>query len=313
MAVFIEKKPLLVRNGIVQQLKQAANSLTIQEWNNVVNTLKTQANLTVEYLEKLHRSLFGIWGTDPNELQEFVDEGVIYDILAQIEELRGAATLKTNFYGKADEAINKGDFLMFGGVQGDHILFVKADMQSPGFISEFIVGVAESNLAQGEFGYARWFGKVEELPIDEPPGTLLYVSGTTPGGYALTPPTNGPHILMAVVEKQRTGNANNGVILVRPTLGTSLNGLDDVNISNVQDQDILRYDAASEHFTNVYANKVVASAAEPVDNKRNDIWFIVEEALFILSGGLFSSTLTETLDGGTFDSVPTESISGGLF
>jgi hypothetical protein len=81
MAIFLEKKPLLIRNGIVEQLKQAANSLTIQEWNVVVNTLKLQTNLTTEYLEKLHRALFGGWNNNTTEMQEFLDQGVINTLL----------------------------------------------------------------------------------------------------------------------------------------------------------------------------------------------------------------------------------------
>lgn len=273
MAVFLEKKPLLVRNGIVQQLKQAANSLTIQEWNNVVNTLKTQTNLTVEYLEKLHRALFGIWEANTSDLQEFVDEGIIYDILAQIEEIKDGATLKTNFYGKADEAITKGDFIMFGGAQGDHILFKKADVNSEGFIPEYIMGVAESTMAQGDFGYVRWFGPVQDLELKEndeniEEGKLLWV-GQTPGTYTTTEPAVGSRILMAVIEKASTGNAANGVMLVRPTIGNS----HDFNIVNAQDGDFLRYDSTSKHFKNITANKVVVSETEPTNNESNDLWF----------------------------------------
>jgi hypothetical protein len=82
MAVFLEKKPTLVRNGIVEQVKQAANSLTIQEWNQVVNTLKLQANVTVEYLEKLHKALFGTYTSVTTGLNEFEDEGVINTLLS---------------------------------------------------------------------------------------------------------------------------------------------------------------------------------------------------------------------------------------
>jgi hypothetical protein len=82
MAVFLEKKHTLVRNGIVEQVKQAANSLTIQEWNQVVNTLKLQANVTVEYLEKLHKALFGTYTSVTTGLNEFEDEGVINTLLS---------------------------------------------------------------------------------------------------------------------------------------------------------------------------------------------------------------------------------------
>jgi hypothetical protein len=268
MAVFLEKKPTLVRNGIVEQVKQAANSLTIQEWNQVVNTLKLQANVTVEYLEKLHRALFGTYTSATTGLNEFEDEGVIFTLLEIIADAKEIGTLKTNFYGKADEAITAGDFVMFGGTQGDHILFKKADVNSVGFIPEYIVGVAESTMVQGDFGYVRWFGQVANLPLTPAAGTLLWI-GQTPGSYTTTEPTIGPRILMAVVEKQRTGNANNGIMLVRPSLGSSHS----FNITNPTDGQFLRYDAASSHFKNMTANKVVVSQTEPDDNKSNDLWF----------------------------------------
>jgi hypothetical protein len=329
MAIFLEKKPTLIRNGIVEQVKQAANSLTIQEWNNVVNTLKLQSNLTVEYLEKLHRSLFGLWGSNTTELQEFLDEGVIYTLLNAITNIRNelanalndaalTATLKTNFYGKADEAITKGDFIMFGGTQGDHILFVKANVNAIGFIPEYIVGVAESNMAKGDFGYVRWFGQVTELALTPPAGTLLWV-GQTPGSFTTTKPTSGPRILMAVVEKQSTGNASNGIMLVRPTLSSA----GELDLENAQDGDFVRYDAASGYFKDIKANKVVVAETIPTDNKDNDIWFDLAPEVYVnnnvivytsISGGEFdTSSYTNTLSGGTFDVAPVNIITGGNF
>jgi hypothetical protein len=273
MAIFLEKKPILIRNGIVEQIKQAANSLTIQEWNQVVNTLKFQTNVTVEYLEKLHRALFGSYNSATTGLNEFEDEGVIFTLLQIIADAKEIGTLKTNFYGKADEAITKGDFIMFGGTQGDHILFVKANLTASGFIPEYIVGVAESSMAQGDFGYVRWFGQVLDLQLKVgedhvPEGTLLWV-GQTPGSFTITKPTSGPRILMAVVEKASQGNNSNGIMLVRPTLSSA----GELDTDNAQDGDFVRYDAASGYFKNVKANKVVASNTTPSDNKNNDIWF----------------------------------------
>jgi hypothetical protein len=276
MAFTIEQKPTLVRNGIVQQLKQAANSLTIQEWNQVVNTLKTQANITVDYIEKLHRVMFGSWTSETTGIHELFDAGVVFHLLNEIETIRGAATLKTNFYGKADEAITKGDFIMFGGAEGDHILFVKANINAEGFIPEYIVGVAESNLEKGAFGYVRWFGKVEglQLKVDNEhieEGTLLWV-GETPGSYTTVKPTSGPRILMAVVEKASAGNNSNGIMLVRPTL----TGAGELDVENAVNGDFLRYDAVTEHYKNVAASKILASQNTPMQNVNNDIWFDIE-------------------------------------
>jgi hypothetical protein len=324
MAFTIDKKPTLVRNGIVQQLKQAANSLTIQEWNQVVNTLKTQANVTVEYIEKLHRVMFGSWSSETTGVYELFNEGVIFHLLNIIENAQELGTLKTNFYGKADQDITAGDFVMFGGVQGDHILFKKADINAEGFINEWIMGVAESNMTQGVFGNVRWFGQVANLSLDVPAGTLLWV-GSTPGAYTTTKPVSGPRILMAVVEKQRTGNASNGIMLVRPTLS----GAGELDVDNATDADFLRFDLATGHYKNIKANKVVASAEAPNDNKAHDIWFDLSNGDFIvvnpplpapeivyntISGGNFTSTsFTNTLSGGTFNETPANIITGGNF
>ena len=274
MAIFIDKKPYLIRNAIAEQLKQAANSLTIKEWNEVVNTLKLQTNITVEYLEKLHRSLFGTWNSQTSGVNEYLDEGIIYTLFQLVQQIQQATTLKTDFYGKADEAITKGDFIMFGGAQGDHILFRKADLTVNGFIPEYIMGVATTTMASGDFGYIRWFGQVTGLSLKDandnnlPDETLLWV-GSPAGKYAYVEPTVGPRILMAVIEKASTGNSNNGIILVRPVLGTS----HEFNIVNATDGQFLRYDDVSKHFKNITANKIVTSNSAPTENKNGDIWF----------------------------------------
>lgn len=274
MAIFIDKKPYLIRNAIAEQLKQAANSLTIKEWNEVVNTLKLQTNITVEYLEKLHRSLFGTWNSQTSGVNEYLDEGIIYTLFQLVQQIQQATTLKTDFYGKADEAITKGDFIMFGGAQGDHILFRKADLTVNGFIPEYIMGVATTTMASGDFGYVRWFGQVTGLSLKDandnnlPDETLLWV-GSPAGKYAYVEPTVGPRILMAVIEKASTGNSSNGIILVRPVLGTS----HEFNIVNATDGQFLRYDNTSKHFKNITANKIVTSNSAPTENKNGDIWF----------------------------------------
>jgi hypothetical protein len=235
-----------------QQVRAALSNGTFGNTDSVLSEVKSKLTIIKDYF-------------DAN--QEQVD-----DIVGDIEDLQDGASLKLAFYGKANENITKGDFLMFGGVQGDHILLVKADLNASGFIPEFIVGVAETTLLQGEFGRAIWFGELSGLPIDEPAGTLLYV-GQTPGTYVVGKPATGPKILMAVVEKQRTGNASNGEILIRPSLGSSLSDLNDVAITEQQDGDILRYDGQTSKYVNVKSNKIVVSDTEPSQNKDNDLWF----------------------------------------
>lgn len=51
----VDKKPKLIKNAIPDQLKTGANSLTIHEWNQIINILKTQANLNTDFLETVQR------------------------------------------------------------------------------------------------------------------------------------------------------------------------------------------------------------------------------------------------------------------
>jgi hypothetical protein len=235
-----------------QEVRRQLSRATFDNTNSVFAELKSKLTIIKSYFD---------------ENQVTIDE-----MLSDIADLQDAASLKINFYGKASQAITKGDILMFAGVQGDHILFAKANVNSVGFIPEYIVGVADSNMVQGDFGYARWFGKVEGIAINEVPGTLLWV-GQTAGTYTTTKPASGVKILVAVVEKQRTGNASNGIILVRPTLGSYIGDLHDVTVQNVGDKHILRYNADTNHFENVLSNKVVVSQDAPSNNKDGDLWF----------------------------------------
>jgi hypothetical protein len=270
MATFIEKRPALIRNAIAEQLKQAANSLTIKEWNDVVNTLKLQTNVTVEYLEKLHRVLFGVWSNNTEGLNSFEDQGVINTLLEIITNAKDLAVLKTNFFGKCDqeEGIVAGDLVMFGGAEGDHIKFLKANLNAANFINEWIMGIAETSMSKGDFGNVRWFGEVTGLPINFVAGTILWADNT-PGSLTPFKPVSGPRILIAAVIKPQSGNSSNGVILVRPTLS----GAGELDTDTAQDGDFLRFDEATGHYKNVALTKLVASQSEPLDNKNNDIWF----------------------------------------
>ena len=127
---------------------------------------------------------------------------------------------KNVFYGKADEAISKGDVVMFGGVQGNHLLFKKADQSASGFMPEWVVGFAAQDMALNAFGYVVWFGKLDGLSgydtATYSEGDLLYLDPATAGGVTLSEPTPPAHsILLAAVLTPSNGSA--GRIIIRPS------------------------------------------------------------------------------------------------
>lgn len=153
------------------------------------------------------------------------------------------------FYGKAVGNIQNGDVLQFAGVQGDHILMKKAVPVELDTEPHLLVGVATHNILNGTFGYSTWFGKINGVyttGYSIVPSPILYFDHST-GGLTNTPPIP-PHrrIIIAAVIKLATGSAENGVILVRPTFGTKLRDLDDINGTPLTTSgQILVYDAVT--------------------------------------------------------------------
>lgn len=96
MGKLLEKKPDLIYNAIPEQVKQVANTLSIAEWNQVVNVLKRQSNLTTAHVEKLHRVLFGDWELNSNGYVDYIatlDEGLLEKLMRAVEEIKSAATI----------------------------------------------------------------------------------------------------------------------------------------------------------------------------------------------------------------------------
>ena len=158
-----------------------------------------------------------------------------------------------HFYAKATEAIANGDVVMFAGAQGDHLLISKADVTTPGFIDEWVVGVATQAFATNDFGYVTSFGKVNELNTSAPgwqEGDLLYLDPATPGGLTTTRPTSPDHeILIAAVVRV---NPAEGSIFVRPNFGAHLQNLHDVIVDSdtLTNNQFLVYDSSSSVWNN---------------------------------------------------------------
>lgn len=156
-----------------------------------------------------------------------------------------------HLYGKASEAISNGDVVMFAGVQGDHPLFAKADVTTPGFIDEWVIGVATQNIALNEFGYVTTYGKVRDLNTSAyNAGDLLWLSSDSAGALTPNRPQAPNHaILIAAVTRSNPGD---GHILVRPTFGTHLSDAHDVFIDSttISNGQFLTWDSANQYWTN---------------------------------------------------------------
>lgn len=62
-------------NGIALQSKTSPNSLTVAEWNRVVNSLSAQTNNLTQYIVNLHKFLFG---ESPTSTLPITEEGLLH-------------------------------------------------------------------------------------------------------------------------------------------------------------------------------------------------------------------------------------------
>ena len=122
-----------------------------------------------------------------------------------------------HYYVKAAEAISAGEVVMFGGVQGDHILAKVADFDAAGFIPEWIMGVANTSIALNDWGRVTAIGRLEGVDTSSfSNGDLLYMDPSTAGALTTTKPSPSDHmILVCAVLKAAAGTS--GIIQVRLT------------------------------------------------------------------------------------------------
>jgi hypothetical protein len=192
---------------------------------------------------------------------------------------------------KASEAISDGQAVMFAGVDGEHILGARNNMSSPGYIAEYFIGVATQNFALNEFGYVTVFGKVNKLnTLAYTAGDLLYADPAVIGGLTkVEPQAPNLHIIVAAVTKRSGGD---GHILVRPSFRPKLSNLSDVQITNIANNNLIKYNSANSRFENVSASSVI----EPAFAQANSALSIAQSAFAQANTGGGGGAATDSLN-----------------
>jgi len=182
------------------------------------------------------------WNTVDGTMNVGLYNGVIQQIGQEV-----------HFYGKAQGNITNGQVVMFAGVQGDHILMAPANASAPGFKKEWIIGMATQDIANNQFGYVTWFGKINDVSTNGfPAGAILWFNPSVVGGLTNVEPTgNNIKVLMAAVIKAETSPAaNNGIYLVRPTFEPNINDIQGVKVQSPLQGQVMTYDAANSVWIN---------------------------------------------------------------
>lgn len=140
------------------------------------------------------------------------------------------------FVAKCQGACRNGYGAQFVSSQGGHIVVKEAVAAELNTQPQLFMGMFTQTAANGEFIKMTWFGSVNDVVTTEyeaqGAAKILYVDmeGTGARGFTTIVP-NAPYrkIMAASIQKYSTGGSANGVILVRPTFGTKLSDLDDVD------------------------------------------------------------------------------------
>jgi hypothetical protein len=193
------------------------------------------------------------------------------------------------YYVKATGAITKGDVIQYAGYQGDHALAKRAVQSEVNANPKLIVGIAKQNIANGDFGYIAHFGKLEGVDTkSQAVNSFVWFdsAGSTAGNWTTTQPTapNAKILLAVIIKAESSENANNGVLLVRPTIEPKLEELQNVLITSVANGNVLSYDGTK------WVNSTRLSTAETDIANIEDGTTIVAKANADKDGNEFDAT-----------------------
>jgi hypothetical protein len=149
--------------------------------------------------------------------------------------------------------IPKGTAVRFDGVVGASgrikIVPFLANGSNP---SIYFLGVTYESIANGADGKALFNGKIRGVNTSAfSVGDILYASPTVAGGFTTTKPI-APNNIISVAAVLSSGV--NGILLVRPTLGSNINNDEGVKITSPTTGDLLQLQASG-----LWENKTVAS------------------------------------------------------
>jgi hypothetical protein len=144
--------------------------------------------------------------------------------------------------------IAKGTVVMSVGTLGASGRILVAPAVANGTVeSRFMLGVAASDMINGADGLAIWFGEmkgfntVSKAPAGETwiNGDVLWINPAIPGGLTKNEPL-APNLKVSIAQVLHA--ATNGIIVIRPSLGSRLTDLHDVNAFTPATNDLISYD-----------------------------------------------------------------------
>ena len=179
------------------------------------------------------------WDTDHNTVQ-LVMNGTTGRILEDV------------FYivkNQTGSTIPKGTVVRADGTLGASGRIKIAPFLADGtYPSEYLMGVTAEDISNGADGMVVHFGQIRQFDTSAyTDGDILYASTTSAGAFTTTPPTAPNNIVEVAIVIHA---AANGVLQVRPTIGSNINSDEGVLITTPSNGQVLTYNSTSGLWEN---------------------------------------------------------------
>jgi hypothetical protein len=179
------------------------------------------------------------WDTDHNTVQ-LVMNGTTGRILEDVFYIAKNQTGST---------IPKGTVVRADGTLGASGRIKIAPFLANGtYPSEYLMGVTAEAILDGADGMVVHFGQIRNVNTSAyTDGTILYASTTSAGAFTTTLPTAPNNIIEVAIVIHA---ASNGVLQVRPTIGSNINSDEGVLITTPSNGQVLTYNSTSGLWVN---------------------------------------------------------------
>lgn len=195
----------------------------------------------------------------PGTLHWNVDAGGLeVDMANSTVRLQVGQELLTRAFNNSGSTISNGTVVIISGSQLNLTVINPAEA-GPNIEYSGVLGVATEDIADQELGFIASYGLLRDLDTSMfDVGDELYLSASIPGSLTNVRPTApNKEIFIGVVVRS---HATLGTIFVSPQINKKLDNLSDVQISNIQDGDIIQWD--TNRFINTDGFSTFASASD---------------------------------------------------
>ena len=149
---------------------------------------------------------------------------------------------------QSGSTIPKGTAVQAAGTLGaSGTILVSPAIANGSVASKLFMGLAASDIPDGEAGYVVEFGKLRQAnTLAFSAGDILYVDPAVPGGLSNTQPLapNNKITVAFVINRSE----NQGVLAVRPTFDARLADLQDVYINGITNGQVIKWVSANSRF-----------------------------------------------------------------